>query len=50
MGVLTVPCFQTGPWMVVNFQLEKLSILTHLSGRMFGGPQNRSGQCGEKEI
>jgi len=41
--------------MVVNLELEKLAILTPrkktpLSSRMVGGSQNRSGQCGEKEI
>jgi hypothetical protein len=41
--------------MVVNLELEKLAVLTPrkkppLSSKMVGGPQNRSGQCGEKEM
>ena len=47
--------FQPGQWMVVNLELPNLAVLTPrkkppLSSRMVGGPQNRSGQCGEKEI
>jgi hypothetical protein len=41
--------------MVVILELENLAALTPrkkppLYSRMVGGPQNRSGQCGEKEI
>jgi hypothetical protein len=41
--------------MAVNLELENLAVLTprkkpHLSRRMVGEPQNRSGQCGEKEM
>jgi len=47
--------FQPGQWVVVNLEIEKLAVLTQrkkppLSSRMVGGPQHRSGQCGEKAI